>query len=406
MSTEVKQEGEFKIKSPSKPKKLVDENKIVKVELKDPKPIEEIPSDVTKVTIKNNTEDDAVSTQKTDDSDAIVKESENSKNSEGVAEEIRASEETIDSPLKLVEEDTKEAVIEEKEPAQKIEQKLDSTEKEIIKEELPEGVESLLKFMKETGGNVQDYARLNADYSAVDNNTLLREYYNKTKPHLDSEDINLILDEFTWDEEVDEDRDIRKKKIAFKEEVAKAKNFLEDTKSKYYEEIKLRPGVTQEQQKAMDFFNRYNKEEQDRKLYVEQFHKTTDDYFSKNFEGFDFNIGEKKFKYSIKDPVSTGNSQKDLTEFVKTFLNENGDLQDPGSYHKAVYTARNTDQIANHFYEQGRADAIKDQIAKSKNITTEPRKTASGEVFINGLKVRAISGGDSTKLKVKTKKFN
>ncbi len=406
MSTEVKQEGEFKMKKPSKPKKLVDENKIVKVELKDPKPIEEIPSEVTKVTIKNNTEDDAVSTQKTDDSDAIVKESENSENSEGMAEEVRASEETIDSPLKLVEEDEKEPVIEEKEPVQKAEEKLNSTEKEIVKEELPEGIESLLKFMKETGGNVQDYARLNADYSAVDNNTLLREYYNKTKPHLDSEDVSLILEDFTWDEEVDEDRDIRKKKIAFKEEVAKAKNFLEDTKSKYYEEIKLRPGVTQEQQKAMDFFNRYNKEEQDKKLYVEQFHKTTDDYFSKNFEGFDFNIGEKKFKYSIKDPVSTGNNQKDLTEFVKTFLNEDGDLQDPGSYHKAVYTARNTDQIANHFYEQGRADAIKDQIAKSKNITTEPRKTASGEVFINGLKVRAISGGDSTKLKVKTKKFN
>lgn len=406
MSTEVKQEGEFKMKKPSKPKKLVDENKIVKVELKDPKPIEEMPSEVTKVTIKNNTEDDAVSTQKTDDSDAIIKESENSEDSKGVAEEVRATEEVIDSPLKLVEEDEKEAVIEEKEPVQKTEEKLNSTEKEIVKEELPEGIESLLKFMKETGGNVQDYARLNADYSAIDNNTLLREYYNKTKPHLDSEDVNLILEDFTWDEEVDEDRDIRKKKIAFKEEVAKAKNFLEDTKSKYYEEIKLRPGVTQEQQKAMDFFNRYNKEEQDKKVYVEQFHKTTDNYFSKNFEGFDFNIGEKRFKYSIKDPVSTGNNQKDLTEFVKTFLNEDGDLQDPGSYHKAVYTARNTDQIANHFYEQGRADAIKDQIAKSKNITTEPRKTASGEVFINGLKVRAISGGDSTKLKVKTKKFN
>jgi hypothetical protein len=406
MSTEVKQEGEFKMKKPSKPKKLVDENKIVKVELKDPKPIEEMPSEVTKVTIKNNTEDNAVSTQKTDDSDAIIKESENSEDSKGVAEEVRATEEVIDSPLKLVEEDEKEAVIEEKEPVQKTEEKLNSTEKEIVKEELPEGIESLLKFMKETGGNVQDYARLNADYSAIDNNTLLREYYNKTKPHLDSEDVNLILEDFTWDEEVDEDRDIRKKKIAFKEEVAKAKNFLEDTKSKYYEEIKLRPGVTQEQQKAMDFFNRYNKEEQDKKVYVEQFHKTTDNYFSKNFEGFDFNIGEKRFKYSIKDPVSTGNNQKDLTEFVKTFLNEDGDLQDPGSYHKAVYTARNTDQIANHFYEQGRADAIKDQIAKSKNITTEPRKTASGEVFINGLKVRAISGSDSTKLKVKTKKFN
>ena len=410
MSTEVRQEGEFKMKKPSKPKKLVDENKILKVELKDSKPVEQIPDEVTKVVIPNEPENktNAVQTQETDDSNAVIKKSEDGKDSKGVAEEVRDTEKEVESPIKLVTED-EENNSEDTGIVRSNETSNATQQEEILPQaktrELPEGVNKLLEFMEETGGNVEDYARLNADYSNVDNNTLLREYYKTSRPHLDSEDVSLILEDFTWDEEVDEERDIRKKKIAFKEEVAKAKNFLEETKSKYYEEIKLRPGVTQEQQKAVDFFNRYNKEQQNKEVYVKQFHETTDNYFSKNFEGFDFNVGDKKFRYTIKDPVSTANNQKDLTQFVETFLNDKGELQDPGNYHKALYTARNTDQVANHFYEQGRADAIKEQIAKSKNITTEPRQTAAGEVFINGLKVRAISGADSSKLKIKSKKF-
>ena len=178
--------------------------------------------------------------------------------------------------------------------------------------------------MKETGGDVNDYARLNADYSTVDNTTLIREYYKQTKPHLDSEDVSLLLEDFDYDAEIDEDRDIRKKKLAFKEEVAKAKNFLEDTKSKYYEEIKLRPGVTQDQQKATDFFNRYNEEQKQNEEIRESFFNTTKDYFSNDFKGFDFKLGNKKVRYGVKDPISVAESQKDLNTFVGKFLDNEG----------------------------------------------------------------------------------
>jgi len=412
---QVKQEGEFKMKKPTKPKNLVQEQKIVKVELKDQAPLDKPKEEVTKVVIPNEQkiEENAVqesSAEKVDVSNQSGNGEEVGEgNTEGQVTTQESQKEEVDSPIKLVEDE------ENNSGTTGMDRSNETTpptpeQKEVLQEtkapELPEGIDKLVKFMEETGGTVQDYARLNADYSNIDNNTLLKEYYKQTKPHLDQEDIDILLDDFSYDEEIDEDRDIRKKKIAFKEEVAKAKNFLEETKSKYYEEIKLRPGVTQEQQKAMDFFNRYNQEEQSRKSIINRFEKTTDNYFSNNFEGFDFNVGSKKFKYSVKDPVSVADNQKNLSKFVETFLNDQGELQDPGGYHKALYAARNTDQIVNHFYEQGRADAIKEQIAKTKNITTEPRQTAGGDVFINGLKVRAISGADSSKLKIKTKKFN
>lgn len=403
------------MKKPTKPKNLVQEQKIVKVELKDQAPLDKPKEEVTKVVIPNEQkiEENAVqesSAEKVDVSNQSGDGKEvGERNAKGEDATQESQKEEVDSPIKLVEDEENNSGTtgmggSNGTTPPRLEQK------EVLQEtkapELPEGIDKLIKFMQETGGTVQDYARLNADYSNVDSNTLLKEYYKQTKPHLDQEDIDILLDDFTYDEEIDEDRDIRKKKIAFKEEVAKAKNFLEETKSKYYEEIKLRPGITQEQQKAMDFFNRYNNEEQNRRSIIDRFEKTTDNYFSSNFEGFDFNVGSKKFKYSVKDPVSVADSQKNLSKFVETFLNDKGELQDPGGYHKALYAARNTDQLVNHFYEQGRADAIKEQIAKTKNITTEPRQTAGGDVFINGLKVRAISGADSSRLKIKTKKFN
>ena len=405
MSTEVKQEGDFKIKKRT-PKKLTGEQDIIKVDLSNP------PAETKK-------EENAVQKQSADE----VPVRDESKTSEGIREgdeqaadekptgqdNSNASEAAVDSPIQVIEDEEDNSEKTGVDGSDEI-ASTTSQQKEVLPEtkaqELPEGVDKLIKFMEETGGTVEDYARLNADYSNVDDNTLLREYYKTSKPHLDSEDVNLLLEDFTWDEEVDEDRDIRKKKIAYKEEVAKAKNFLEQTKSKYYEEIKLRPGVTQEQQKATDFFNRYNEEQKRNDAVRESFINTTKDYFSNDFKGFDFKLGDKKVRYGIKDPESTADKQKDLTDFVGTFLDKNGQMKDPAGYHKAIYAARNADTMATHFYEQGRADAIKDQIAKSKNITTEPRQTAPGDVFVKGLKVKAISGLDSSKLKIRTKKFN
>ena len=389
MSEEVKQEGEFKMKTPTKPKNLGKKNEVTKIEI--PKEgIEsqgEVIPEVTKVEIKN---EDAVQTQETNDSDAIIEKPQDGGNSEEVVEEVRTTDEGVESPLTVVEDTEEEKQQEVVQEQQVVEQR-----------QLPENIDKLVTFMEETGGTVEDYVRLNADYTNVDNKTLIREYYKQTKPHLDSEDVSLLLEDFDFDEDIDEPKDIRKKKIAFKEEAAKAKDFLEGLKGKYYDEIKLRPGVTQEQQKALDFFNRYNEEQQTMTSNRDAFVNRTKDLFNDNFKGFDFKVGETKFRYGVKNPKNVAESQSNIDNFVKTFLNDKGEIGDMQGYHKALFAARNADTIAQHFYEQGKADAVKDVMAKSKNISTEPRQTAAGEVFVNGIKVKAMSGVDSSKLKIK-----
>ena len=260
--------------------------------------------------------------------------------------------------------------------------------------------------MEETGGTIEDYARLNADYSNVDDKTLLKEYYKKNKPYLDNSDVELLLEDFDYDEDVDEERDIRKKKLAFKEEVAKAKNFLEETKSKYYDEIKLRPGVTQEQQKAMDFFNRYNKEQKQAEQQHQMFKDNTKKLFSDDFKGFDISVGDKRYKYNIQNKDKVAENQSNINNLIGKFLDSNGNVSDTAGYHKAMYAAENVDKIATHFYEQGKADAVKEVVNKSKNLSDTKARSSSGDVFVNGLKVKSISGADSTKLRIKTKRFN
>jgi hypothetical protein len=319
------------------------------------------------------------------------------KSDENVTEEQK-----VDSPLQLItdEDDTKDVVAKDI-----LKQK--ETPSEVEKQILPENIEKLIQFMEETGGTIEDYTRLNADYSNINDDALLHEYYKKARPHLDQEEREFVIeDSFSFDEELDEARDIRKKKLAYKEEVAKAKGFLEDVKSKYYDEIKLRPGVTQDQQKATDFFNRYNEDQDANKVKHDAFLQRTNNLLNDEFKGFDFKLGDKKFRYGVKDPAKVADQQGDISNFIKTFLNEKGEINDAKGYHKALYAARNADTIAQHFYEQGKTDAIKDTMAKSKNISTEPRKVASGEVFVNGLRVKSISGLDSTKLKISKKTFN
>jgi len=273
--------------------------------------------------------------------------------------------------------------------------------------DLPENVEKLVSFMKETGGTVEDYVRLNADYSNIDEKALLKEYYKKNKPHLDAEDVDLILEDFTWDTDVDEERDIRKKKLAFKEEVAKARTYLDNLKDKYYDEIKLRPGITQEQQKAVDFFNRYNKQQEQAEQLHTQFKQSTQQLFSDQFKGFDFEVGGKKYKYNIQNRDAVAENQSNINNLIGKFLDADGNVVDPAGYHKAMYAAENVDRIATHFYEQGKADAVKDVVNKSKNLSdVKARQGNTGEVFIGGMKVKSISGADSTKLKIKTRKFN
>jgi len=404
-AVEIKQEGDFKIKS--KPKKMKDlgsksKNEVVKVDLT--KPVtDEVKSNVIKVDL-TKPKTDAVQEQKTETVDVDKRTGDGEKVDTGT----RVSD-TKEEPVAEVEVQTPiEEVIEEigESTPEKIEDIQEETKEPTVElPKLPENVDKLLKFMDETGGTVEDYVKLNKDYSKLDDDNLLHEYYKQTKPHLSQDEINfLIEDKFLVDEDIDEQRDVRRKKLAYKEEVAYAKKDLESLKSKYYADIKQRPGVTQEQQKATDFFNRYNKQQETIKQSQEAFQKNTNDLFNTEFKGFDYSVGDKKFRYKVQNPSNVAKSQSDINNFVNKFLDKKGNISDTKGYHKALYAAMNADQLADHFYEQGKADGVKNLVKQSKNPTTDkPRQVAGGEMFVDGLKVRAISGTDSSKLRIKRK---
>jgi len=309
-----------------------------------------------------------------------------------------------DTPI--IEEITDEKVEEKVEKVkEQIKDVIDETEK--TGEPLPDSIQKLMDFMTDTGGNLEDYVKLNQDYDNLDENALLREYYKQSKPHLNGEEINFLLeDQFSYDEEVDEERDIKRKQLALKEQVASAKGHLDDLKSKYYEDIKSGSKLTSEQQKAVDFFNRYNKESEENKKATEHsrsiFKKKTSEVFNDKFKGFEYSVGDKKFRFNVKDIDSTKEIQSDINNTVKKFLNENNEIEDAAGYHKSIFTGMHADAVATHFYEQGKADAIKDSIAKSKNIDMDPRQP-HGEIQAGGMKFKVL-GDDSSDFKFKINK--
>jgi len=394
-AVQVKQEGEFTLKGKIKPKRKAKDlgktdNTPVKMEIK--KPIEE-KVETPKIDLTKKPEENAIQERKTEE----ISMGDKPEASREMDKEVRISDtnDREDSPIQVIEE-IKGEVKQQKEKPQLIKTP-----------ELPENVEKLVTFMKETGGTVEDYVELNKDYSKFDNNQILHEYLRKNKPHLDSEDISLIMEDYEFDEELDEKKEIRRKKLAYKEAVANAKKDLENQKTKYYAEIKNRPGATQDQQKATDFFNRYNKQQEEIKLSQEDFKNRTKQILNNDFEGFEYNVGDKRFRYKVKDPVTIAENQSDINNFVGRFLDKEGKITDTAGYHKALYAAMNTDKLASHFYEQGKADGVKDIVQQSKNPSTDaPRQVASGDVFVGGFKVKAISGADSSKLKIKKRTFN
>ena len=396
-AVEVKQEGEFTLKGKNVSKRKVKDlgktsKEPVKMEIK--KPVEE-KVETPKIDLTKK-EDNAVQERKTEE----IPVGDKPEASREVDQEVRVSDtnDKEDSPLQVIEE-----ITEEVKPKEQVKEKPQLIETP----KLPENVEKLVTFMNETGGTVEDYVELNKDYSKLSNDQLLHEYLRKTKPHLDKEDIDLIMEDYQYEEDIDDPKEIRKKKLAYKEAVASAKKDLEVRKTKYYAEIKNRPGVTQEQQKAMDFFNRYNKQQEEIKLSQADFKERTNQILNNEFEGFEYNVGDKKFRYKIKDPVTIAEKQSDINNFVSRFLDKEGKIIDTAGYHKALYAAMNADKLASHFYEQGKADGVQDMIKQSKNPSTDaPRQVASGDVYVGGFKVKAISGADSSKLKIKKRTFN
>ena len=342
-----------------------------------------------------------------------LKEFQNKNTDTDAKEEVRVQTQETQEPVaeekEVSEEILQEVTDEPEQPVAEVTQEV--TEEKITPQpevKLPENIESLVKFMEETGGTIEEYVRLNADYSDVDNNTLLKEYYKSTKSHLDNSEIDfLIEDNFSFDEELDEDRDVRKKKLALKEEVAKAKKFLNGMKDEYYKEVKLGSKLSKDQQDAINFYNEYNQKqsatsEVQQKQY-KQFEQSTNNVFNENFKGFDFKVGDKKYRYNVKDAAATKDYQSDISNFVREFLDEKDMMKDAAGYHKALYAGRNIDKIVSHFYEQGKADAIKNTAIKSKNIDMSPR-TVKPVVDASGMKVRVLGGEDSSRLKFKIRK--
>jgi len=275
---------------------------------------------------------------------------------------------------------------------------------------LPENIQDLVNFMQETGGTIEDYVALNTDFSNVDDNTLMVEYYKKTKPHLSYDEIAFLMeDKFSIDEELDTDRDVKRKQLAQKEEIAKAKNFFNSQKDQYYKEVKLSSNLLPEQQKAVDFFNRYNDEQKTAEELLQKqtshFNNETSKVFNSEFKGFNFKVGDKKYRFNVSDVNKVKETQADLFNVFNKYVNkDNNLLGDAAGYHKALFAASNPDGLANHFYEQGKAEAIKEMAANAKNINMDPRQTA-GVIETGGTKVKVLSGENSSKLKLKLKNY-
>ena len=340
----------------------------------------------------NKPKEEVDQTTEAPQSESVIEEAVEAEEEETVLQEV--TDEEVTKTIENLEEDIQEAV----------------EEQQTSDIKLPENIQKVVEFINDTGGSLEDYVKLNTDYDSLNEDQLLKEYYKSTKPHLEDADIDFLMeDNFSYDEDIDEDREIRRKKIQRREALSDAKKHLDSVKSKYYEEIKGGANLAPEQKKAIDFFNRYNKENEENTKVAKKQHSTflneTNTVFNKDFKGFDYSVGDKKYRFNIKDAEVVKNAQSDINNFVKKFLNENNEMSNAKGYHKSLFTAMNPDAVAKHFYEQGKADAIKDSMARTKNVDMNPRGVHEEVTASNGWKIRAVdSGQSSSKLKVKFKK--
>ena len=390
--------------------KANDDN-VIKVDMNKPN-LKKASDDVIKVDLSAKPEENEKPEEQPEETEASTTDDTRVVGSDEDAEPVQEQEEVqpeVEAQDAVLEEVTEEdEVVEEtvEDVAEQVEEAV--AEAEATGQPLPENIQKLVDFMEETGGDIEDYVNLNKDYSSLDNLTALQEFYKRTKPHLTAEEISFMMeDQFSYDEEVDDELDIKRKKLALKEQVASAKAYLDGQKSKYYNEIKAGSRLTPEQQKAVDFFNRYNEESKEANKAAENaksvFLKKTDQVFNDKFKGFEYNVGDKKYRFNVNNAKEVKTTQSDINNFVKKLLNEDNTMSDAKGYHKSLFTAMNADAIAKHFYDQGRSDAIKDSVAKSKNVNMEPRQNL-GEVKVGGTKFKVLSGQSSNDFKVKLKR--
>ena len=379
----------IKVKLPKKPKQLGGENKIAKVDLSKKKTTEEVVEEQPKEEVNDKVieevqekvEEEKVETKEEETEQPVLQEITEEKTDKSVEDKVEEVKETVEEAVEKVKE---------------------------TGQNLPDNIQKAVDFMNETGGDLEDYVKLNQDYTKLDDVSLLREYYNQTKPHLTGEEINfLIEDSFSYDEETDEAVDVKRKKLAFKEQVANAKSQLDKLKSNYYAEIKSGVKLTPDQQKAIDFFNRYNNESKKSQEVAEKqqsvFLNETDKVFNDKFKGFEFNVGEKKYRFNVNDVNKVKEQQSDINNFISQYVDKNNLMSNANGYHKSLFTAMNADAIANHFYQQGKADAVKETMAKAKNVDMSGRQTGS-VTPTGGLQFKPVVGDSLSSLRVKIKK--
>jgi|EP01047_Picozoa_sp_COSAG01_P013169 hypothetical protein len=279
--------------------------------------------------------------------------------------------------------------------------------------EIPEDVAAYLEYRKKTGRSFADYSKLNRDFGAMDEKQLLREYYSATEDSLDAEDIDYMMDDFSYDADIDEENVIKKKKVAFKKEIGKAKKFFNSQKEMYKEPLESSTAsFSQEQKEQLEAYNTYVKDantfDEEAKRKRDWFLNKTDEVFHNEFKGFDFKIGEDKTVTFLPtknvDEIKRLNS--DSSNLFKRFIDEEtGLVSDAQGYHRAVSVAQNPERFAKFFYEQGQADATTDVTKKMKNVNMSTRN-APQVTKKDGMTIRAINPSEGRGLKIRSNKNN
>lgn len=275
-------------------------------------------------------------------------------------------------------------------------------------EPLPEDVEAFLKYKKETGRGIQDFLKLQEDFDSMNPDTMLKQYFMATEVGLDEEDIDAMMEEFSYDEDLDDDSHIKKAKIAKKKAIAKAKDYFNSQKEKYKQPIEsMGSKVSEEESDEFEAYKQYIQkaktleEENNRKR--DWFLKKTDEVFSQEFKGFEFSIDDKKLVYSPGDATELKKLQSNPSNFVNRYLDETGMVSDAAGYHRALAIAMNPEKFAKFFYEQGQSDATDDYNKKIKNVNMSERR-APEAISKGGMQIREVNPDSGRGLKIKSAK--
>jgi len=273
--------------------------------------------------------------------------------------------------------------------------------------ELPEDVAAYYKYKQETGRGLEDFMKVNRNLDEADGDSLLKEYLLITEDALDAEDVEMMMDDYKYDEDLDDEADIKKAKLAKKKAVAKAKKYFEEQKEKYQAPLESRGAGSLEDSEEYQSYKQYVEQsktfQEEQKRKKEWFEEKTNEVFSDEFKGFEFSIDDKSYVYAPGDRTELKKLQQTPDTWLSRYVDENGLVKDAAGYHRSLAVAMNPEKFARFFYEQGQANAVDDVMRKTKNINMSerpaPQTTTKG-----GLKIRAVNQDSGRGLKIKSRR--